>query len=157
MKDMIRRSGENIAAAEVEGVIMRHPGVRLSAVLAVEDDLREEDVMAYVVTGDGVSREEVSPAALSAFCAKQLARFKVPRYWKYRDDLPRTPPEHVRKEALREGHADTRGPAARIAWRSAGADAPAVATGYAMATASISTSQSGSARLVTTANVLAGR
>ena len=104
MKDMIRRSGENIAAAEVEEVIMRHPGVRLAAVLAVEDDLRGEEVMAYVVLGDGVSRGEVSPAALSAFCAERLARFKVPRYWKYRDDLPRTPSERIRKEALRKEH-----------------------------------------------------
>ena len=106
MKDMIRRSGENIAAAEVEEVIMRHPGVRLAAVLAVEDDLRGEEVMAYVVPGDGVAREEVSPAVLCAFCAERLARFKVPRYWKYRDDLPRTPSERIRKEALREERQD---------------------------------------------------
>ena len=107
-KDMIRRSGENIAAAEVEEVIMHHPGVRLTAVLAVEDDLRGEEVMAYVVPGDGVSREEVSPAVLSAFCAERLARFKVPRYWKYRADLPRTPSERIRKEALRDEHEDPR-------------------------------------------------
>ena len=108
MKDMIRRGGENIAAAEVEDVIMRHPGVRLAAVLAVEDDLRGEEVMAYVVPGDGVSREVVSPAVLSAFCAERIARFKVPRYWTYRDDLPRTPSERIRKEALREEHEDPR-------------------------------------------------
>ena len=107
-KDMIRRGGENIAAAEVEEVIMRHPGVRLAAVLAVEDDLRGEEVMACVVPGDGVSREEVSPTVLAAFCAERLARFKVPRYWKYRDDLPRTPSERIRKEALREEHEDPR-------------------------------------------------
>ena len=101
MKDMIRRSGENIAAAEVEEVIMRHPGVRLAAVLAVEDDLRGEEVMAYVVPDDRASPEEVGPDVLSAFCAERLARFKVPRYWTYRDDLPRTPSERVRKEALR--------------------------------------------------------
>ena len=108
MKDMIRRAGENIAAAEVEEVLMRHPGVRLAAVLAVEDDLRGEEVMAYVVPGDGVSREDVGPAVLSAFCAEQLARFKVPRYWKYRDDLPRTPSERIRKESLRGEHQDPR-------------------------------------------------
>ena len=102
MKDMIRRSGENIAAAEVEEVLMRHPGVRLAAVLAVEDELRGEEVMAYVVPREGVSREDVSPAALSEFCVERLARFKVPRYWKYRDDLPRTPSERIRKETLRE-------------------------------------------------------
>ena len=107
-KDMIRRSGENIAAAEVEDVIMRHPGVRLAAVLAVEDDLRGEEVMAYVVPSHGVSRDDVSPTVLSTFCAERLARFKVPRYWKYRDDLPRTPSERVRKEALREEHEDPR-------------------------------------------------
>ena len=106
MKDMIRRSGENIAAAEVEEVIMRHPGVRLAAVLAVEDDLRGEEAMAYVVPDGGASREEVSPTVLSAFCAERLARFKVPRYWKYRDDLPRTPSERIRKEALRDENDD---------------------------------------------------
>ena len=108
MKDMIRRGGENIAAAEVEEVIMRHTGVRLAAVLAVDDDLRGEEVLAYVVPSDGEPRDEVDPAALSAFCAERLARFKVPRYWKYRDDLPRTPSERIRKEALREEHEDPR-------------------------------------------------
>ena len=107
-KDMIRRSAENIAASEVEEVLMRHPGVRLAAVMSVADDLRGEEVLAYVVPGHGVSREEMSPAVLSAFCAERLARFKVPRYWKYRDDLPRTPSERIRKEALREEHEDPR-------------------------------------------------
>ena len=49
---------------------------------------------------------EVSPAVLSAFCAERLARFKVPRYWTYRDDLPRTPSERIRKEALRKERHD---------------------------------------------------
>ena len=108
LKDMIRRSGENIAAAEVEGVIMRHPGVRLAAVLAVEDDLRGEEVMAYVVLCEDVPRDDATAAALSAFCAERLARFKVPRYWKYRDDLPRTPSERIRKEVLRAEGDDLR-------------------------------------------------
>ena len=108
MKDMIRRSGEDIAAAQVEDVLMRHSGVRLAAVTAIEDNLRGEEVMAYVVPGHGVSREDVSPAALSEFCAERLARFKVPRYWKYRHDLPRTPSERIRKEALREEHENPR-------------------------------------------------
>ncbi len=108
LKDMIRRSGENIAAAEVEGVIMRHPGVRLAAVLAVEDDLRGEEVMAYVVLCEDMPRDAATVAALSAFCAERLARFKVPRYWKYRDDLPRTPSERIRKEVLRAEGDDLR-------------------------------------------------
>ena len=77
-----------------------------SSFLAVEDDLRGEEVMAYVVPGDGVPRKEVSPSVLSAFCVERLARFKLPRYWRYRGDLPRTPSERIRKEALREEHDD---------------------------------------------------
>ena len=62
--------------------------------------------MAYVVPGDGVSQEDVNPQTLSDFCADRLARFKVPRYWKLRDDLPRTPSERIRKEALRGERTD---------------------------------------------------
>ena len=85
MKDMIRRGGENIAAAEVEEVIMRHPDVRLAALLAVEDDLRGEEVMAYVVPGDGVSRQEVSPGGAERFLrgaarpVQSAALLEVPR------------------------------------------------------------------------------
>ena len=107
-KDMIRRSGENIAAAEVEEVLMRHPGVQLAAVLAVEDALRGEEVMAYVVPREGTPRDAIHPEVLSRFCAERLARFKVPRYWQYRDDLPRTPSERIRKEVLRAEREDPR-------------------------------------------------
>ncbi len=49
MKDMIRRSGENVAAHEVEDVLQSHPEVRLAAVLGVPDEVRGEEVKAYVV------------------------------------------------------------------------------------------------------------
>jgi crotonobetaine/carnitine-CoA ligase len=76
-KDMIRRSGENIAAAEVESVIEQHPAVLLAAVVAVPDDLRGEEVKAYVVLRDAQARFD--PEALAAFVEARLARFKVPR------------------------------------------------------------------------------
>lgn len=93
-KDMIRRSGENVAAHEVEGVLMSHPRVRLAAVVAVPDELRGEEVKAFVV-GDASAEE------LAAYCAERLATFKVPRFWEFRADLPRTPSERVAKELLR--------------------------------------------------------
>jgi len=97
-KDMIRRSGENIAAAEVESVIEQHPAVLLAAVVAVPDDLRGEEVKAYVVLRDAQARFD--PEALAAFVEARLARFKVPRYWERRDDLPRTASERVAKHLL---------------------------------------------------------
>jgi carnitine-CoA ligase len=92
-KDMIRRSGENIAAAEVEQVLQAHPGVLLAAVVAVPDELRGEEAKAYIV-GDATE------ADLRDWCAERLAVFKVPRYWAFRDDLPRTPSERVAKHLL---------------------------------------------------------
>lgn len=94
LKDMIRRSGENIAAREVEEVLLAHPAVRLVAVVGVPDEIRGEEVKAYVVA-PGVSSDE-----LEAWCADRLAAFKVPRLWEFRDDLPLTASHRVEKSRL---------------------------------------------------------
>ncbi|WP_410595310.1 ATP-dependent acyl-CoA ligase [Amycolatopsis sp. lyj-23] len=97
-KDMIRRSGENVSADEVERALLLHPAVRLAAVVAVPDELRGEEVKAYVVC-DG---DRPDPAELVAFCAGKLAYFKVPRFWAFADALPMTPSERVAKGELRK-------------------------------------------------------
>lgn len=97
-KDMIRRSGENISADEVERALLLHPAVRLAAVVAVPDELRGEEVKAYVVC-DG---DRPDPAELAAFCAGKLAYFKVPRFWAFAGELPMTPSERVAKGELRK-------------------------------------------------------
>ncbi|MDF1602479.1 AMP-binding protein [Nocardioides sp. YIM 152315] len=94
LKDMIRRSGENVAAREVEEVLLAHPAVRLAAVVGVPDEIRGEEVKAYVVA-PGASSE-----ALTAWCEERLAGFKVPRLWEFRDDLPLTPSHRVEKSKL---------------------------------------------------------
>jgi carnitine-CoA ligase len=99
IKDTIRRSGENIAAYEVEEVLISHPAVRLAAVVGVPDEVRGEEVKAFVVG-------EVSAEELAEYCAQRLAAFKVPRFWEFREDLPRTPSERVAKEQLRSLSAD---------------------------------------------------
>ncbi len=97
-KDMIRRSGENVSADEVERALLLHPTVRLAAVVAVPDELRGEEIKAYVVC-DG---DRPDPAELAAFCAGKLAYFKVPRFWAFADALPMTPSERVAKGELRK-------------------------------------------------------
>ena len=97
IKDTIRRSGENIAAHEVEQVLMSHPEVSLAAVVAVPDAIRGEEVKAFVVLTEGA---QVNDADLQAFCAQRLAAFKVPRFWAFPTDLPRTPSERVAKHLL---------------------------------------------------------
>lgn len=107
-KDMIRRSGENVSADEVERALMLHPAVRLAAVIAVPDEVRGEEVKAYVMLGDGHTAESLPPADLADFCAGKLAYFKVPRYWTYAESLPMTPSERVAKGELRGGGQDLR-------------------------------------------------
>jgi len=102
-KDIIRRRGENISSQEVEAVLKRHPDVLDAAVLAVPSELGEDEVKAYIVP---VSGSEPDPAAIIAWCADRLARFKVPRYVEFREEFPRTPSLRVRKEALRSERAD---------------------------------------------------
>jgi crotonobetaine/carnitine-CoA ligase len=98
LKDVIRRSGENVAAGEVEEVLLTHPGIRLAAVTGVPDELRGEEVKAYYVA----ESEAVTPAALAGYCAERLAAFKVPRFWQAAADLPRTDSERVAKQRLGE-------------------------------------------------------
>jgi carnitine-CoA ligase len=97
LKDMIRRSGENVAAREVEEVLLTHPAVRLVAVTAVPDEIRGEEVKAYYV-----AESDPGAAELADFCRARLAAFKVPRYWQAADDLPRTDSQRVAKARLGE-------------------------------------------------------
>jgi carnitine-CoA ligase len=100
-KDIVRRSGENVAAAEVENVLRSHPAVLEAAVVAVADELRGEEVKAYVALVDEASPQEVDPASLVDFCRERLAKHKVPRYIEYRTEpFPRTPSMRVKKSEL---------------------------------------------------------
>ena len=101
IKDVIRRAGENIAAAEVETVLRSHPAVLEVAAVPVPDDLLGEEVKIHVVLGNGHTPESVPPAELISFSADRLARYKVPRFVEYRDeDFDRTPSMRVKKESL---------------------------------------------------------
>lgn len=96
-RDVIRRGGQNIAAAEVEAVLAEHPGVRQAACVPVPDDVRGEEVKAYVVT---TSPGAASPEALVDFVRERLAPFKAPRYVDIVAALPMTPSERVAKALL---------------------------------------------------------
>ena len=100
LKDMIRRTGENISSVEVEGVLMEHEKIALAAVVPVPDKLRGEEVKAYIVLKQGETADAVPPQEIVEFAKQKLAYFKVPRYIEYAEDLPRTPSERVEKHKL---------------------------------------------------------
>jgi acyl-CoA synthetase (AMP-forming)/AMP-acid ligase II len=99
LKDIVRRSGENIAAAEVEMHITAMPGIYDAGVIAVPDPVRDEEVKAIIVLEPGI---ELTAEQIVAWCHAGLAPFKVPRYIEFRDELPYTPSGKVRKATLKE-------------------------------------------------------
>jgi len=102
LKDMVRRGDENISSEEVERVLNPHPQIAESAVIAVPDEIRGEEVKAYIVLKAPATPASVSPKDIWEFCKPHLAAFKVPRYIEYRAELPKTPSSKVQKNILRE-------------------------------------------------------
>jgi acyl-CoA synthetase (AMP-forming)/AMP-acid ligase II len=98
-KDMIIRGGENIYPREIEEVLYGFPGILECAVIGVPDPVRGEEVLAVVAPKPGVS---LDLDALAAFAAQRIARYKLPRRFEVRDELPKTPTGKISKGPLRE-------------------------------------------------------
>jgi crotonobetaine/carnitine-CoA ligase len=103
LKDMIRRGGENVSAAEVESVLAEHPAIAASACVPVPDEIRGEEIMAYIQLLPGHAEVARNPAQLSAWVAGRLAAFKVPRYFAFVESFPLTPSERIAKHQLKPG------------------------------------------------------
>jgi len=99
-KEMIKRSGENIAAREVEAVLRELPQVMEAAVLPVPDEQRREEVKAYVILRDGLTKDDCPVQTLLDHCTRHLATFKLPRYIAYVQGFPRTPSNKVAKQKM---------------------------------------------------------
>ena len=113
-KNIIRRAGENIAAAEVEACLTAHPRVRQVAVIAVPDEVREEEVMACVVAQDPAEAGEPLAHALTSWSLERLAYFKAPAWYLFVDSLPTGTSQKVQKISLFPPGIDPRGQAGVI-------------------------------------------
>jgi crotonobetaine/carnitine-CoA ligase len=96
-KNIVRRSGENIAAAEVEEAIITHPAVNTVAVMPIEDELRDEEVMACVVLTAGFTADRETAAAIFEHARRQLAYYKAPGWIVFRTALPVTTTTKIQK------------------------------------------------------------
>jgi fatty-acyl-CoA synthase/long-chain acyl-CoA synthetase len=97
--DMIISGGVNVYPAEVEAVLLAHPGVTDVAVIGVPDDQWGESVKAVVQLRPG---SEVTGEELIAFCGERLAGYKKPRSVDFVDELPRDPAGKLLKRKLRD-------------------------------------------------------
>jgi len=106
-KNIIRRSGENIAAAEIEALLVTHPNVKQAAVLAVKDEMREEEVMACVVLKQPQPPEQAGDE-LFRFCYERLAYYKAPGWVHILDSLPTTGTQKIQKHTIYASDVDPR-------------------------------------------------
>ena len=100
IKDMIRRSSENISALEVEQALTMVTGVQQVAVVPVPDDYRGEEVKAYVLLEHGETPESIPPEKILEGAQERLAAYKVPRFIEYVTTFPYTPSQKVAKAKL---------------------------------------------------------
>lgn len=97
-KDLIISGGENIYPAEIEAVLQQHRDVAEVAVVGLPDEQWGEVPMAYIVLeSDGRAR----PEDLMDYCRSRIAKFKVPKQFRYLKALPRTAAGKIDKKAIR--------------------------------------------------------
>ncbi|HZF83836.1 MAG TPA: long-chain fatty acid--CoA ligase, partial [Burkholderiaceae bacterium] len=114
-KNIIRRAGENIAAAEVEAWLQAHPDVQVAAVMAVPDELREEEVLACVVLkpahagASGPTDVGASLHSLFEHCRAGLAYHKLPGWIWITPHIPTTGTQKIQKHQIFAPGVDPRG------------------------------------------------
>jgi fatty-acyl-CoA synthase len=107
LKDVIKTAGVNVAAAEVEAVLVSHPAIKVAHVVPVPHPTRGENVAAFVVRRDpGCTEEQVL-----AHCRERLAAYKVPRrlFFVEEHELPTLGSGKVDRRRLRERAAELAG------------------------------------------------
>ena len=99
IKDMIRVGGENVAAADVEAVLLKHDAVKQAVAVGMADDRLVEVVAVFLElkTGKSVTEEEIMN-----YCRQHLASFKVPRRVIFVNDWPMTGAGKIQRYVLKE-------------------------------------------------------
>jgi len=98
IKDVIISGGENISSVEVEGCLLRHPAVQEVAVVGLPHERWGEAPCAFVVLKSG---QTVSEQELREFARARLAHFKVPQWFNFVEELPKTATGKIQKFVLR--------------------------------------------------------
>lgn len=101
-KNVIRRSGENIAAVEVESILNRHPDIRISAAVAAPDDVRGDEVAVFMILEDGAAGSVAKAEEIVQWALGQMAYYKVPGWIAFAADLPLTATQKILRGQLKD-------------------------------------------------------
>ncbi len=101
IKDLIVASGYNIAPAEVENYLYKHPAIQEVAVIGIPDDYRGETVKAFVVLKEE-EKGKVTEDDIIAFGKEAMASYKTPKLVEFIDAIPKNPSGKTLRRLLRE-------------------------------------------------------
>lgn len=99
--DVITSAGYRIGPGPIEDCLLKHPAVRMAAVIGVPDPTRTEIVKAFVVLNDGHTPGEALVRALQEHVKTRLAAHEYPRAIAFVDSLPLTATGKIIRRALR--------------------------------------------------------
>jgi fatty-acyl-CoA synthase len=99
LQEMVIRGGENIHQAEIEAILVGHPGVEAAQVIGVPDVVHGEELCAWIKLKADVC---ATAEEIRGFCDGKIARHKVPRYVRFVEGFPMTATGKVYKFAMRE-------------------------------------------------------
>lgn len=102
IKDVVRRSGENISCFEVEAALHAIPGIAGAAVVPTPDAVRGEEVKAFVSLVDGNDHLRRNPEVIRDAVSNTLAIYKQPRFIQFVDELPRLASDKIDKRLLKQ-------------------------------------------------------
>lgn len=95
--DLIISGGENIYPTEIEHVLLEYPTVLEVAVVAKQDDKWGEVPVAFLVTSEETSEEQ-----LHQFCEERLAKYKIPHQFHFLKELPKTASQKIQRHKLKK-------------------------------------------------------
>jgi len=113
-KNIVRRSGENIAVIEVEGVLMNLDAVASVAVAPVPDEIRGEEVFALIVPHEKPSDAQSLAERIARACSERIAYHKVPGHIAFVDSIPLTATQKLQRGAIKALAAQAVGAAGTI-------------------------------------------
>jgi len=97
--DLIISGGENIYPAEVENVLVAHPGIQEAAVIGIEDSHWGQVPCAFYVSKEG---KDIPVEELIRFCQSHLAKYKIPKKWIRINELPKNASNKIVRRLLKE-------------------------------------------------------
>ena len=99
--DVILASGYRIGPFEIESILIEHPAVKESAVVASPDEIRGEVVKAFIVLTLGFSPSDALIKELQEFVKNRTAPYKYPRKIEFIDGLPKTISGKIKRKELK--------------------------------------------------------